>query len=814
MMNIKILSIIIFITIFSCFDVLSNEPKVCFFMNDSYRGESLCAGKNNSVESIPERWNDRISSVVIPQGLSVNVYKDINFSGEKLVIKQNTDFVKDETKIGFNDEISSFEVNSTACFYESDEFSGSAVCLAANESIDLYSNNYHSRKNYHILNPLNDQISSITVPQNMQAVVYEDDGFQGEYYVLTEDFTYQDLEKLNINNRITSMRVFQNNTFTCDQRCVIKDVMRIPLGKAFGHYWLDERLSSKEVLISFIINNDDDYSISFVDGGVLRVKDRELYFMHHNKYSSFIFRVNDDSDRLSFLSRFNGDYFEIQFVESKGTRSAYVSPLFSSLFNSGKETVDFKVSNFNLETPVVIDKLVLTGEQGSNRQTRSVMGLLSCWSVPMLSIYNYVIQGSCNQTDRFVSNANEFFKKPNDKILQISGSAKPLPKLKSNETFQTEPQIINLQSEPKGILTQVHSDMNGKALTVPATALACKVSMKDQLLPQLRSRRDLSPVCIEWTLNILTDFTLLFGGSTDNWNAENFGQVIDRIIRNGDTGHAVSDIETETRLINTVQTLFRESAQSSGSQDIFNLKTAFEFSQLSYAAYLFHGNSEDEDRVRTPQAVQSLPLGRYELSLQDFHFVETIPRIRHGERWVEHPEQHFDIEVISGTTEATEAARQRLIPIIDEWRQIYHQVKLPARVDLPTEIGEPLEQVNHMELLHEASRLVSDVTQSWLRTSRDDYIYVIVRLSGQIVSITMAVDINEFDVGIAGSLTNPTYVLHPQAEGAIRGAGTAAIRALADYLSEKGKRTLVSSVISQPSAIVKKKVGFRFIEEL
>lgn len=114
----------------------------------------------------------------------------------------------------------------------------------------------------------------------------------------------------------------------------------------------------------------------------------------------------------------------------------------------------------------------------------------------------------------------------------------------------------------------------------------------------------------------------------------------------------------------------------------------------------------------------------------------------------------------------------------------------------------------------EAARIVSDVAQSWLRTSSDDYIYVVVRLSGQIISITMAIDINEFDVGISGSLTHPDYVLHPEAEGTIRGAGTAAIRALAEHLSKKGKRALVSDVISKPSAIVKKKVGFKFIDEL
>lgn len=85
----------------------------------------------------------------------------------------------------------------------------------------------------------------------------------------------------------------------------------------------------------------------------------------------------------------------------------------------------------------------------------------------------------------------------------------------------------------------------------------------------------------------------------------------------------------------------------------------------------------------------------------------------------------------------------------------------------------------------EAGLLVSDVAQSWLRTSHDDYIYVVVRLRGQVISITMALDINEFDTGIAGSLTNPQYVLHPEGEGAVRGAGTAAIRALADHLSKK-----------------------------
>ncbi|PVU26844.1 hypothetical protein A8M56_21210 [Yersinia pestis] len=61
------------------FDAYANEPKVCFYMDDDYNGESLCAAQGNSVASIPDKWNDRISSISIPHGLVVTVYEDVDF---------------------------------------------------------------------------------------------------------------------------------------------------------------------------------------------------------------------------------------------------------------------------------------------------------------------------------------------------------------------------------------------------------------------------------------------------------------------------------------------------------------------------------------------------------------------------------------------------------------------------------------------------------------------------------------------------------------------------------------------------------------
>ncbi|BFI52971.1 hypothetical protein KD3_12390 [Yersinia pseudotuberculosis] len=555
------------------------------------------------------------------------------------------------------------------------------------------------------------------------------------------------------------------------------------------------------------MSDTDDYSIKFFDEGLIKVKDYKLFFFDGNKKygEGFLFNLDNKSSNLSFLLRFNGGFFQIQFVESLNNEIVYSSPLIGTLFDDVNSNVIFDINNVDANSPIVIDKMVLTVGKEHNRAERSTLGLATCWTIPILSIYNYIVQGHCNQADKFVHNAADFFGSPADKILQIFGSSLPLPKKNSNETLDDESALINFMSDVKGTLTYITTNMGEHALTVPATALACKASMREKILPHLRSRRDLAPGCIDWTLSILTDFTLLFGASIEYWNSKNFGRVIENIVREGEIGSAVADVETASRLVESVQAHVAEATEVA---DIIHLKTAFDFSQLSYVNYLRH----TEEEVIPPQSAQTLPLGRYELALVDYHFIETVPRIRQDGRWVERPDLHFDIEVISGVPEETNASRQVLLPIIEAWQHSYRQQELLFQSsEIPPESALAR---NEIEPLLEASRLTSEVATSWLRTSRDDFVYVVVRLEGEVISLTMAVDINTNDVGVAGSLTNPDYVLTPNAEGAVRGAGTAATRALADHFKRKGKISLVSSVISQPSAIVKKKVGFRFIEEL
>ncbi|AJJ61525.1 peptidase inhibitor family I36 protein [Yersinia aldovae] len=785
--------------------IFAQSPKVCFYADEGFQGESICATQGQAVSDLKHEWNDKISSITVPHGMVVTAFKDINFSGRSLTFKENIDLYSSRRWTNLNNAISSFKVRSAACFYEQDSFIGDSICISGNERIDLYSETRPNRS--HIMNPLNDRINSIIIPPDTQAIIYRNDSYSGDYFVLTDNYTASDLENIDMNNAISSIRVSQYEHFLCDQHCVIKNSMIIPIQYAFGSHWADKRIGYKQVLISFNITSEDDYTIDIAGGGLFKIKGGEVFFINQESNNSAIFKINNQVGRLSMLSIFNGGYFEVQIIESSGGVSVNVYPIFSYLFDVYNTNVSFFINNANTLKPLIIDKLVMTVEKKNNRTERGVAGIAACWLVPLLNIYNYIIQGKCNQADRFITDASEFFSTSSDKILQISGTSEPLPRIENNDTFPSEILLVDFATDPTGTLTHINSDMNGKSLTLAATALACNVSMKYEVLPHLRSRRDLIPPCIDWTLNILTDFTLLFGDSDSTWNAENFGRVIARIISSGDTGYAASDTITDARLIENVRTYVTENIDNAAL-----IKTAFDFSQLSYAGYLRHNDVGSE--TQPPQVVQSLPQGRYELALQNFHFVETVPRRQLNGEWIEQPELRFDVEVISGATEDTLAARQNVTPVIEEWRQRYRQAARSLKVVEKIGSTNTPNLYQGMDAIISAAAMVSDVAQSWLRTSRDDYIYVIVRLSGEVISIAMAVDINDVDVGIAGSLTNPSYVLNPANNGVIRGAGTAAIRALADYLAKKGKRALVSDVISQPSAIVKKKVGFQFIDEL
>ncbi|WP_186381663.1 peptidase inhibitor family I36 protein, partial [Yersinia massiliensis] len=73
--------------------VLAERNEICFYADSNYTGESICAAEGNEVKSIMKNWNDRISSISVPKGMTVLIYEGNNFSGRSMTLKSNIDFL-------------------------------------------------------------------------------------------------------------------------------------------------------------------------------------------------------------------------------------------------------------------------------------------------------------------------------------------------------------------------------------------------------------------------------------------------------------------------------------------------------------------------------------------------------------------------------------------------------------------------------------------------------------------------------------------------------------------------------------------------
>ncbi|EPF2605631.1 GNAT family N-acetyltransferase [Yersinia enterocolitica] len=343
-------------------------------------------------------------------------------------------------------------------------------------------------------------------------------------------------------------------------------------------------------------------------------------------------------------------------------------------------------------------------------------------------------------------------------------------------------------------LNKINTQLHHQALTLPATARFCRTSLDNILAARYPRNPDNN--CPQWISRVLADFTALFGHSLRDWTPEQIQKVITRIDAQQATGYAGSDQATEEHLVSEV----REAVERLGLVEIIQQITrAFEYARLNYATYLAHNPRVSE----SPIAAQSLPLGEYSLSLESYHY-PTEPhavRIRENNEWVVRPDLHFEVEIIESS--ATDRSAITLThTVMNHWFNTY--LFAPLNTD---QQGNPLTDLDRTT---SAARTTSTSLLLELEDSSSDYLFVVVRLSGEIVSVLGANggqdESEEYYIDV--SVSKPRNVLTPNAEGNVRGAGTAAVHELARYLKQKGVKILRSNVISQPSARVKSKLGF------
>ncbi|MDA5535114.1 GNAT family N-acetyltransferase [Yersinia mollaretii] len=718
------------------------------------------------------------------------------------------------SKFAYSDE-------TKVCFYTEDNYQGESSCFSSGDQVDLYNKHRessYSEDNWPIID--NDSTRSIKIPQGMMTKIYSNDSYNPPFYSLTESVNADKLSSLEMYNEITGIKVSENKQLNCDQKCTIFDTYKINLAESFGDYWDDERLPNKQILLVFNSPNqgkDDSYSVSLSLGPSISMIQKGINFSDYNMFNKFMFAHKDNADELSFIIQVNDDIVQIQYIQTLDDELVDISPIisFQWLFNIDVEP-EIIIKNYNDLGPLILNKAILAADSGDHNWAKRDLSQTSqiiCSFVPFLNIYNYITHGSCRQLSNIVySAANYFRSNTKGKTLHIAGESRPLKEQPSiNTDLDPDPDPDQKEFfDNQMTLTYIDSTKSQQSLSLPAVAKTCMIPIYSLL--HSRHSRQIRPHCIDWTLDIMTDFTLLFGASLDTWNSDYFSRVINTIIRTGSTGAAIAmeHVDTERRLSQAV----RESmiTQSSGNA-LSQIKTAFDYAQLSYLNHSFYYASDD-----MPDKVEQLPLGIYELLLESFIFKPTVPQVMEHGQLVAHPEIDFEFEIIATPTpeeveklsaaeiEKNQASREQLIETIVQWVEQYQSAHI-EQLDNPDEAS-ALNKTRH------AGNIVTGIIHRRLIIKRPGEIYIVVKFRGEIIAIVLADRFNNRDqVELVASATQPDYVLSPYAEGTVRGAGTAAVSVLARYLQQQGAKILFSEVISEPSARVKQKVGFTFKSE-
>lgn len=427
------------------------------------------------------------------------------------------------------------------------------------------------------------------------------------------------------------------------------------------------------------------------------------------------------------------------------------------------------------------------------RTQRDITGKLGCAFIPALAIYNYVTHSHCDQADKLWRQLSHWYSGDNQKNSILIAASTPLLAPQS-----IPPESNNCQANPLSLtLTKINMQLHHQALTLPATARFCKTSIENILAA--RYPRSPDEHCPQWVSGVLADFTLLFGNSLQHWTPEQLQDVVTRIDGQHATGYAGTDVATEDHLVNDIRTIIQQLGLAETTRQITR---AFQYAQLNYANYVEH----NLDTTESPAAAQNLPLGEYSLSLQSYEYpAEPLTaRIRNNNQWVTRPDLQFTVEIIDAST-TDRSSITRTHQVMEHWFNTY--------LFTPLNVDQQDNPVTDLDRTISAARTTSTSLLLELENPSNDYLFVVVQLEGEIVSVmgatTEGVN-NVFYIDV--SVTDPRYVLAPNAEGNVRGAGTAAAHELARYLKEKGVKTLRSNVISQPSARVKMKLGFQHEE--
>ncbi len=179
-----------------------NNNGITLYKDCYYQGSSKNLGVGNYRTYQLGIGNDQLSSIRIPSGFRVTLYRDDNFRGQSITLAADDDCFA----TNWNDNVSSIKVERTG----GGDWSNNS---GENDGVTLFKDCYYRGRSKnlgtgdYLTNQLgigNDQLSSIRIPNGFRVTLYRDDNFRGQSITLTAD---DDCFTTNWNDNVSSIKV-------------------------------------------------------------------------------------------------------------------------------------------------------------------------------------------------------------------------------------------------------------------------------------------------------------------------------------------------------------------------------------------------------------------------------------------------------------------------------------------------------------------------------------------------------------------------------------------------------------------------------
>lgn len=626
-----------------------------------------------------------------------------------------------------------------------------------------------------------------------------------------------------------------------------RDTVTLSFPKLFGSNWKRPELTTWQLAVPLKIKNNlkDPVLIQWgKNKNYLKISRQAITFFDENRQKQFYEPILPNTHDLYIVFESNGiDRYQIQIVQTKQNSSLSITP-YISWPQSGTDKNTFitlsGVSNQAINDETLVRVVGNKNIMAPVRKRRDAAGYVVC-AHNAFWILDFLLHTHCELTYSG-TDLNALLDQKQKGYTQIGGQV-------PEQQIKRPPYLV-----PKQSSSVLHKLIMGTQkypiLSSYAAAKACFVPLHRIVSPRKPRGlpNDVENDCVYNTEHIINIYTRIYGTtSSGQWNQGHFERIITAILNTGKTGDPHISASDENDLIaavelqRAIEDAIRENYIRQLGDDYIDYhngwlaKLAFSYAQDAYASYTQSATNSATSiqnlRFLTPQEVQHEGgLGSYQIDVDDFDENE-IPqrpaRVFHQGAWLVDTQHDFETTLVSAN-HIDLTLQEELQNVLRQWRHDYEQVD----ADYDSYLGS---QDMHMRALAQMSgsttlamthmnvALRSFQAPVTMYPAQQTY-FAITRYQGRVVNLFLLSDHEEEDDDeqtnwhIEFALTEPRSTMpisintpHIYAEGAVRGAGQAALRHILQEAQSMQINSIDTNVVSIPSALMFNRIGFKLI---